>query len=166
MSKKTKNIITIIAVLVMIAGAMGVIISVKGLPKLSLDAGYEDRKEKRDEAQRAVLGEWVAPDNSNYVIDVWRDGEGGFHAIVNLSERENEVYFWEMDGNWQDAIGGMAYTTCVKSKVTYDKEGNPTSEEIYTDGSGSIYAKGDGIVWDDNKEKMGDGITFLYSGEY
>ncbi len=169
--KKKNNIFTIVIIVIMLAAALGVVIYVKGLPKLSLsnvnlDSGYEERKEKRDELQRQLLGEWQDPNNERFVIDTWRDGEGGFHAIINLSEAEDEVYFWQMDGSWQDNEDGFVYQNCKKSFVTYDASGNPSEEVIYEDGSGSIVLARDGIKWNDNKEKMGDRITFTYIGEY
>ncbi len=170
--KNKKNIFTIVIIVIMLATALGVVIYVKGIPKLSLsdvnlDAGYEERKEKRDELQRALLGEWQDPGNERFVIDTWRDGDGGFHAIINLSEAEDQVYFWEMDGSWQDNENGFVYQQCKKSFVTYDANGSPTEEIIYEDGTGSITLAGSsGIKWKDDKEKMGDRITFTYIGEY
>ncbi len=170
--KKTKNILTVIIILIMLASAAVAIISVKGFPKIelsgvNLDKGYDDRKEKRDDAQKSILGEWQATDNDNFVVDVWRDGEGLFHATVNYSEKEGEVYFWEMTGGWQDNEVGFIYSDCKKSRVTYDADGNPTEEVIYEEGVGSITSDGhDSITWTDKNEKMGDGITFEYIGEY
>ena len=118
MEKKNKNLPIIIAVLIMLALAAVVIISVLGMPDMSgvnLDGNYEERKLERNERQKMILGEWQAPDNDRFVIDVWRDGEGGFHAVVNLSEKEGEVYFWEMDGSWKDNEGGFVYSGCNKT---------------------------------------------------
>ena len=154
----------------MLAVAAVVIISVLGTPDikgLSLDGNYEERKLERKELQKQILGEWQDPDNERFVIDVWRDGEGGFHAIVNYSEKEGEVYFWEMDGSWQDNEDGFVYSGCKKTFVVYDTMGNPTEQVIYEDGSGVIASAGEeALKWTDNKEKMGNKITFSYVGEY
>ena len=167
--KKKKNFFTIAAVLAMLVAAGAVIISVKGLPEfdISLDTGYDERKEKRDAKQDAILGEWTSPDDSNFVIDIWKDGSGDFHAIVNRSDSENDVLVWEFDCYWQDSKGGLLYSDGRKTHATYDSDGRVTEEEIYTDGSGSFVTKGeDGLVWEDKKEKEGNGVTFVYSGEY
>ena len=168
--KKNKNLPVIIAVLVMLGIAAMVIVSILGMPDfsgVSLDGNYDERKENREEQQKKLLGEWQDPDNERFIVDVWRDGEGGFHAVINLSEKEGEVYFWEMDGAWQDTVDGFVYSDCKKSLVTYDDSGNPHEEVLYEDGSGSITIKGDdGIRWEDKKEKTGDHITFTYVGEY
>ncbi|MCR5098829.1 MAG: hypothetical protein K6B14_07775 [Lachnospiraceae bacterium] len=168
--KKNKNLPVIIAVLVMLGIAAVVIVSVLGVPRVpsvNLDQNYDERKEARSELQKKLLGEWQDPDNDRFVIDVWRDGDGGFHAMVNYSEQEGEVYFWEMDGSWQDNEDGFVYGGCKKSFVTYDSDGNPHEEILYEDGSGAIVLSGDdGIRWEDSKEKMGDKITFVYVGEY
>ena len=166
--------ITIVAIVAMILVAAGVVISVKGLPKvdlgdtrINLDAGYDERKAKRQDAQATVVGEWISPDNDDFVIDVWRDGEGFFHATVNYSEQENDVTFWEMSGSWQDSTNGFNYNDCKKTHVTYDDSGNATEEVIYEDGTGSIYGSGEEtLTWEDKEEKMGAGIAFEYSGEY
>ena len=167
--KKNKNIATVVAVLVMIAVAAFVIIRVKGLPQISgsiVDGNYDERKEKRVDDQRAIMGEWQAEDNEDFIIDVWRDAEGLFHAIVNITEQDGEVVFYEMSGSWQDNEGGFLYSDCKKSVVTYDMDGNSSEEVVYTDGAGSITGRGDSIVWKDKEEKAGDGITFIYIGEY
>ena len=167
--KKGKNIATIVAVLIMIAIAAFIIIRVKGLPKISgsiIDGNYDERKEKRADDQRAIMGEWQAKDNEDFIIDVWRDGEGLFHAIVNITGSEGEIAFYEMSGSWQDNEGGFLYSDCKKSIVRYDRDGNPDEEIVYTDGSGSITGRGESIVWKDKEENTGDGITFIYIGEY
>ena len=73
---KKSNIGFIIIVIVMLAVAAGVIFKFVGLPKLNLDPGYDSRKEKREESQSEIMGEWVDPDNENFVIDIWRDKDG------------------------------------------------------------------------------------------
>ena len=163
---KKSNIGFIIIVIVMLAVAAGVIFKFVGLPKLNLDPGYDSRKEKREESQSEIMGEWVDPDNENFVIDIWRDKDGVFHAIVNLTEEDAQVIFWEMDGKWQDSETAFVYSEAKKTKAKYDTDGNLSQEVIYEDGSGSFAVSGDGLIWKDKKEKTGDGITFSYSGEY
>lgn len=166
MSKKKKqNILTIAAIVVMLAVAIGVIIAFKGLPQIEFDEGSEERKEQSLEAQETILGEWIDPDDENFVIDIWRDGKGLFHAIINKNEEENQVTFWEMSGVWQDFENGFFYSDCKKSIWTYDGE-NRTEEVIYTDGSGSLSGDENGVIWDDKEEKAGKGITFIYTGDY
>jgi len=166
--KKKKNTITVIAVAVMLLAALAVLLMVRGLPNFSKDKESKEEKEAKEQeaSQFGVLGEWQAKDNEDYIIDVWKDGEGEFHAIVNYSEKEDEVYFWEMSGSWQEFQKGFSYGDCKKTRVTYDSEGKPTEEVIYTDGEGSITANGDSIKWKDKKEKFGDKVTFEYVGEY
>ena len=168
MDKKEKksNIAFIIVVAAMLAVAAAVILKFVGLPKLNLDPGYDSRKEKREESQSEIMGEWVDPDNENFVIDIWRDKDGLFHAIINLTEEDGQVIFWEMDGKWQDSEGGFIYSEAKKTHAKYDNDGNLSQAVIYEDGSGSFTTSGDGLIWKDKKENMGDGITFSYYGEY
>ena len=170
-NKKKKNTSTLIIVLIMLAAAAAVIISVKGMPDFfsgALDGNYDERKAERQEQQKAILGEWQAADDTGFIIDIWRDGEGLFHAIVNISEQDGQVTFWEMSGSWQDSQQGFSYSDCKKTLVTYDGDGNPTTTVEYEEGSGSITAgsEEEGIVWSDNQEKRGDKISFIYIGEY
>ena len=171
MDKKKKNAFTLVIVLIMIVAAVVVVISVKGLPdgiSEVFDGNYDERKAERQELQKTILGEWQAADDTGFIVDVWRDGEGLFHAIVNISEADGSVIFWEMSGSWQDSRQGFSYSDCKKTHVSYDGDGNPTSSVDYEGGSGSIYAgsEAEGIVWTDDQEKTGDSVSFIYIGEY
>ena len=112
------------------------------------------------------MGEWVAPDDEDFVIDIWRDEKGMFRAIVNQTDEEGTVLYWEMSGVWNDSMGGFSYTEGTKKQVTYDIDGNATQEVIYTDGTGKFTGDGEGLKWKDDKEKAASKITFTYSGEY
>lgn len=166
MNKKTKNIITAVIIGVMVVAAGAVLAISLGLPKIKLGPDEEKILEERHESQKGILGEWTDPDDPTFVIDVWKDAKGGFHAIINKSDNDGEVIYWEMDGVWQDFENGFFYSTCKKSIAKYDMDGNLTETVVYEDGSGSISAVNGGVVWEDKKEKMGDGITFEYTGEY
>lgn len=170
--KKRNNIITAIVIVAMLLAAGAVILSVKGLPEVAnpfdnIGKSDEEELQERNSRQEEVLGEWVSPDDETFVIDVWRDGSGEFHAMINRSEAENDIIFWEMDGAWQDYLNGFQYTNCKKTRVTYDSDGNATENVEYEDGAGSISGnQDDGLTWDDKKEKAGKDVTFTYSGEY
>lgn len=166
MSNKKKNIITVVIVAVMLVIAGVVILLAKGLPKIQIGKTEEEKLEERAESQKGVLGEWTDPDDEGFVIDIWKDERGRFHAIVNQSDNNGTVIFWQMEGVWQDFENGFFYSECRKSIATYDMDGNVSEQVVYTDGSGSFSAVDDGIVWNDKKEKAGDGITFTYTGEY
>lgn len=163
---KKKNRITVIIILAMLAIAAVVIVIVRGIPEVKLDGGYSELREVRDEVQVSLLGEWRASDDENFVVDIWRDGEGLFHAIVNISQKEGEVVFYEMSGDWQDFDAGFKYSDCKKTVVTYDEDETAHTNEIYSDGTGSMNLKDGRLVWTDKKEKTGDNVIFDYVGEY
>ena len=167
-NNKIKNIITgvIIALMVVVAGA--VVIRTVGLPDVTgfFKPNYEEQAAERAESQKSILGSWEASGDPGFTIDIWKDADGGFHAIVNKSENDGTVMYWQMDGVWQDFEQGFFYSTGKKSLATYDMDGNVSETVYYEDGTGNISATDDGIVWNDEKEKAGDGITFVYIGEY
>ena len=170
-NKKKKNTLTIAIIIIMLAAAAVIIFSVKGFPDIAsevFDGNRAEIKADRQEQQRTILGEWQAADDTGFIVDVWRDGDGLFHAIVNISEQDGSVIFWEMSGRWQDNWQGFYYIDCKKTKVSYDGDGNPSSVVEYEDGKGFITAgsSDEGIVWSDNQEKTGDNISFIYIGEY
>ncbi len=164
--KKAANFLTGLIIVLMLVVAVLVILKVRGIPKLNLDPGREERKEKREATQENLMGEWVAPDDEDFVIDIWRDEKGMFRAIVNQTDEEGTVLYWEMSGVWNDSMGGFSYTKGTKKQVTYDIDGNATQEVIYTDGTGKFTGDGEGLKWKDDKEKVASKITFTYSGEY
>ena len=105
--------------------------------------------------------------NGDYVESVAGRGvmtitmEGDSYCVeINWSSSAAEKSRWLFHGNF-DANGVMTYTDCYKQNITFDEEGNDTTVEQYTGGSGSITYKDGKITWQDDQENVADGCEFV-----
>ena len=105
--------------------------------------------------------------NGTYVESVAGRGvmtvtmEGDSYCVeINWGSSAAESSRWLFHGNF-DANGVMTYTDCYKQNITFDEEGNDTTEEQYTGGSGSITYKDGKITWKDDQENVADGCEFV-----
>ena len=65
----------------------------------SKKSGVSDDYDKKwvDEASPdSVLGQWEASDEKTFTIDVWKDENGLYHAVINRKKHTDTVAFWEM----------------------------------------------------------------------
>ncbi len=76
-----------------------------------------------------------------------------------------------------DYSGNMSYKDCTKTETIYDTKGGSTTKTVYTDGTGTMKFKDETVTWEDKKENVALGNTFIktkevevtgknYSGEY
>lgn len=63
---------------------------------------------------------------------------------------------WEMTGSIENTVE-LNYTNCIKTDYTASSDG----EIVYSDGTGLITFAGNSLTWRDDKEQIGDGLTFM-----
>ncbi len=161
MKQKTTKIITAIVAIALLGG-IGFF-----LYKQMTDPAKPDEEElaKQQEKENAIKGQWKASDD--FYCDIWRDGDGVFHADVTLTEGDNKVSFWECSGNWMDGENGFTYHDGQRIRYDYAaKESKDEKEILYEEGSGLFYLRNGVLFWNDEKENVADGKSFSYVGEY
>ena len=109
-------------------------------------------------------GEWTEEKNGTVVIDIWSEAEGEWCGEISRVDGDDMVSFWSFTGT---ADGNtLSYSDMSRVVGKYDNEGEVTEETVYEGGSGSIVLKKELMSWKDDAEGAGDGLTFIYSGEY
>ena len=83
---------------------------------------------------------------------------------------------WSFTGQI-DQSGVLNYTGCTKTETIFDEKGGSTKKTVYTDGTGTLKFTETDLTWDDKKENVALGNTFIktkeaevegknYTGEY
>ena len=109
-------------------------------------------------------GEWTDEAGGPTVIDLWRDDAGLWHGEISRSDTEDSASFWSFSGEGNGDT--ISYSDMQRVRGLYDEEGEVTEESIYTDGSGKLILTEQRLSWQDDKEGAGNGLIFIYSGEY
>ncbi|SEP83901.1 Putative cell wall binding repeat-containing protein [Lachnospiraceae bacterium NE2001] len=76
-----------------------------------------------------------------------------------------------------DMSGTFNYTNCTKTETIFDGKGGSSSKTVYSDGTGTMKFTETQVTWEDKKENVARGNTFIktkeievegkdYSGEY
>ncbi len=124
-----------------------------------------EETDRQLEKENAIKGQWKADDD--FYCDIWRDGDGVFHADVTLTEGEDVVSFWECSGNWVDGENGFTYKGGKRTRYDYGaRESKDEQQILYDDGGGLFYLRSGVLFWNDEKEGIADGKSFSYVGEY
>ena len=109
-------------------------------------------------------GEWSDEAGGSTVIDMWRDDEGLWHGEISRGDDDYTASFWSFSGTGTGNT--LSYKDMQRVRGVYDEEGEVTEESIYVDGSGKLILKDGKLSWQDDKEGAGNGLVFIYSGEY
>ena len=108
-----------------------------------------------------------ACDRANILISA--EGEDGMSAVVTWGSSAWENSSWIMGGTFDPETLQFEYHDCVRTDYVYGDDGEVKSqEEVYTGGHGFMtFTEGDPLTltWQDDQEKVADGMTFEYTGE-
>ena len=140
------------------------IIHILPLILLLTACGIPNAKNTAPKEAADFSGEWTDEAGGPTVIDIWRDDEGVWHGEISRSDDEASASFWSFFGNADGDT--ITYTDMQCVRGIYDEEGEVTEENIYVDGSGRFILKDGRLSWQDDKEGAGNGLVFIYSGEY
>ncbi len=104
-------------------------------------------------------------DRASVVVEPQGDDSG--KITVTWASSASEGSKWVMSGVFDFNTMTITYTNGVKTNYKYGEDGNIASEStVYTDGKGKIMfhdSAGLSLTWDDEKEHVADGLTFVYA---
>lgn len=111
------------------------------------------------------IGTWEDQYSLRCTMEISSINESQVSIAVNWSGGAAEDWEWKMTGTFQPENESLEYSDCVYTKYIYADNGNVTSEEVYTDGTGKIYMKEDGyLYWEDSMENQGGQCYFAKTG--
>lgn len=93
-----------------------------------------------------------------------KDGSAAL-ITVRWSGSVSSYASWEMSGEFNSETMTVNYTDCKKTTVETDETGSTLSENTeYENGSGKlIFHEDNTITWEDDEEKIADGMVFTFS---
>ena len=109
-------------------------------------------------------GEWTDEAGGPTVVDIWVDDAGIWHGEISRSDDDAVASFWSFSASAEGNT--LIYTDMQHMRGIYDEEGEVTEDNIYSDGSGKLILTDGKLSWQDDKEGAGNGLLFIYSGEY
>ncbi len=109
-------------------------------------------------------GEWTDEAGGSTVVDIWVDDAGIWHGEISRSDDDAVASFWSFSASAEGNT--LIYTDMQHMRGIYDEEGEVTEDNIYSDGSGKLILTDGKLSWQDDKEGAGNGLLFIYSGEY
>ena len=115
-----------------------------------------------EEAKR-FAGEW-RDDANNAILDIWVSSDAVCHGEIIVTNGENDLTFWYFTGTLVDEE--IVYLDGERVDAHYDESGNVDDTSAYTRGRGKIGFSGKNLFWIDSKEDAGNGMKFVYYGEY
>lgn len=115
-----------------------------------------------EEAKR-FAGEW-RDDANNAILDIWVSSDAVCHGEIIVTNSENDLTFWYFTGTIVDEE--IVYLDGERVDAHYDESGNVDDTSAYTRGRGKIGFSGKNLFWIDSKEDAGNGMKFVYYGEY
>ena len=132
----------------------------------TVEVSDETSTDIEDDGQNPIMnfvGPYVA---DRATINIEADGTDGAKATVSWASSATENSEWVMTGTFNAETLVFEYSDCTKTNTVYDDDGNVTStEEVYTDGSGSMqFEDGDilSLTWQDDEENAGEGMVFTF----
>ena len=84
--------------------------------------------------------------------------------VIDWPFSANQSGHWEMTGSYDAGTGALIYNDGVLTEQTYDAQGNPVDNMVYSGGSGRFAVSGSKLTWTDNNASAGvDPSVFTYA---
>lgn len=154
MREKNKNTARLILIIALAAIAVFVIVLIVKLVAPASKAKPED-----------FAGQWVDTEHSNASLDIWVTDE---NTVIGLSSWQidyNNAAFLDFEA--VSAPGGLEITSCKRTDMNYDADGNATETVVYEGSKGTIKkGEGDTLLLRVEGDQDPDAFTFTLEGAY
>ncbi|OUQ13521.1 hypothetical protein B5E84_17305 [Lachnoclostridium sp. An14] len=125
----------------------------------------ETEKETDYSELKKYIGEWEDLYSLRCTMDISALSEDQVSIFISWSGGADENEEWNMTGVFQPESGIVEYSDCVRTKVIYMDNGDVSSQEVYTNGTGKIYIEDNGyLYWEDEVEGQGEQCYFSKMG--
>lgn len=154
MREKNKNKAKLILIIALIAIAVFVLVVVLKLVAPPKNANTED-----------FAGQWVDPENANASLDIWVTDENTLIGMSSWQIDFNNAAFLDFEA--VAAPGGLEITSCKRTDMNYDSEGDAVETVVYENAKGTIKrGDGDTLILRVEGDTDPDAFTFTLEGAY
>lgn len=114
-----------------------------------------------------ICGSYLDKMSERAMMFITPVGNNGADIQISWSNSAVETVVWYLSGTVNDTADCVTYKDGVMTIFTWDENDEPTVNEVYTDGQGTLTVQKDGtILWQDLKEDAGRDCVFVFETDY